>query len=126
MYLELESLCFKKINGSTTKQQQEFYGERWTKKKNAKESANKYKHYFRQKSFQFARSSFIIFNSNLEKKEIVDQQSDCMPGHFDNCLGELRAKQSAALALRIVGKSTDNFDISREVLFQRGFCSLCN
>ena len=51
---------------------------------------------------------FIIFNSNLEKKEIVDQQSDCMPGHFDNCLGELRAKQSAALALRTVGKSTVN------------------
>ena len=74
-----------------------------------------------------SRSSFIIFNSNLEKKEIVDQQSDCMPGHFDNCLGELRAKQSAALALRTVGKSTGNFDISREeVLFQRGFCSLCN
>ena len=55
-----------------------------------------------------SRSSFIIFNSNLEKKEIVDQQSDCMPGHFDNCLGELRAKQSAALALRTVGKSTVN------------------
>ena len=52
---------------------------------------------------------FIIFNSNLEKKEIVDQQSDCMPGHFDNCLGELRAKQSAALTLHTVGKSTDKF-----------------